>query len=323
MIFWKYITLGIFVTALFCFWFFMIGFSSNKDGSFFNKGHNAIWIGHEWVGQAKSNTAVQQLVNTFKDNDIDTVFVHVGPIGEDGKIDGEVYRYAENFLEQARKFDKDIKYQAWMGQIRKKLDLSDVAIRKKVVDTSIIMAQVVGFDGIHLDVEPVWDEDTDFVKLVEEVRAALPEEKKISVALAEYIPRTFVWLTDQILHLENYNTEINYRNIAEHADQIVVMVYDTSIEDKWLYSWLVQEETIRVTSMLDDKEVFIAIPSYEEEKPGFNPSVENIETGLQGIIKGLNNFRGDENNFAGVAIYSQWETDDDEWEIYKKLWLND
>ena len=143
------------------------------------------------------------------------------------------------------------------------------------------------------------------------------------MALAEYIPGSFVWFTDKIMDLENFNSEINYENVAKYADQIVVMVYDTGINSDWLYRWVVQEQTIRVTALLPYKEVFIAIPSYDDDKEGFNPLVENMKNGMEGIRDGMNNFRSNENSFAGAAIYSFWETDDEEWAQYKKIWQND
>ena len=318
---WRITSFGLMFTIIVLVWIFVIGISSNQPGSFFNKGHNAVWIGHKWADTQMSDIQIQSLVNDLKKHQIDTVFVHVGPLKEDGTIDPETYKYSVNFIDRARVFDEDIQYQAWLGQVRSKIDLGDPDVRHNVANVSMIMSQMVGFDGVHFDIEPVWDGDLDFILTLKESKEMMPAGKKISVALAEYIPGSFIWFTQNIRPLENYNSEVNYENVADYADQIVVMVYDLDIADDWKYQWLVQEETIRVTDLLPDKEVFIAIPSYEEVKEGFNPKVENVKNGLIGIIKGLNNFRSNENSFAGVAIYPYWEIDEDEWVIYENLWL--
>ncbi len=317
----KLIVSAIIFTIIFLIWIFVIGFSSNQPGRFFNKGHNAIWIGHEWVGEDKTDQAIQSLVNDFKKYQIDTVFVHVGPLNKEGTIDQKTYKYALNFIDKVKKFDNSIKYQAWLGQIRNKIDLSNPEIRENIADLSLILADLVGFDGIHFDIEPVWDNDLDFIKLLEEVRNNISEDKIISVALPEFIPQSILWLSENIYSFENFNSEVNYKNVSKYADQIIAMIYDTGIDSEWFYRWFVNEQTIRITNLVEDKEIFIAIPSYEDQKEGFNPEVENIENGLLGIIKGLNNFRSDENNFAGVAIYSYWEMDEKEWQTYEKLWL--
>ncbi len=318
---WRITSFGLIFTIIVLVWIFIIGISSNQPGSFFNNGHNALWIGHKWADTQMSDVQIQSLVNDFKKHQIDTVFVHVGPLKKDGTIDPETYKYSVNFIDKARVFGEDIQYQAWLGQVRSKIDLGDPAVRHNVANVSMIMTQMVGFDGVHFDIEPVWDGDLDFILTLKESKEMMPVGKKISVALAEYIPSSFIWFTQDIWPLENYNSEVNYENVADYADQIVVMVYDLDIADDWKYQWLVQEETIRVTDLLPNKEVFIAIPSYEEVKEGFNPKVENVKNGLIGIIKGLNNFRSNENSFAGVAIYPYWEIDKDEWVIYENLWL--
>ncbi len=317
---WKITIFGIIFTGVVLLWIFVIGVSSNQPGSFFNKEHNAVWLGHQWVGESKTDAEIQKLVNTLSRHQIDTVFVHSGPLTEDGTVDPETYKYSVDFLDTARTFDDQIQYQAWLGQIRSKIDLSDPDIRHNISNEAITFSQLIGFDGIHFDIEPVWDEDTDFIKVLEETRAVLPDEKKISVALAEFIPENLIWFLEGIHEFKNYNSEVNYQNVAEYADQIVVMVYDTGINRDWLYRWLVQEQTIRLTDLFDEKEVFIGIPAYEELKPEFDPETENIKTGLEGIVGGLNNIRSNEDNFAGVAIYPYWEIEDDEWEIYTKLW---
>jgi hypothetical protein len=318
---WKVTALGtIFIVVMFL-WIFVWGLSANQPGSYYNKGNNAVWLGHEWVGEAKSDIEIQALVRRLKEHDIGTVFVHSGPLKENGDIDPTTYRHSIAFVEKVKQLDADIEYQAWIGQLRGKIDLSDAEVRHNISNQCRTLAYLVGFDGIHFDVEPVWDGDLDFIDTIEECRDVIPKEKKISVALAEFIPESFIWFTEKIHTFENYNTEINYQNVAEHADQVVVMAYDTGLAHDWAYEWLVKEQTIWLTDLLDGTELFVGIPAYDEEKVGFDPEVENIGTGLRGIVKGLNNARSNEENFEGVAIYSYWEMDGDEWGTFKDIWI--
>ena len=307
--------------ALIFFWYFIMGIYLNQKGSYFNKEHNAIWINHEWVGEFKSDADVRNLVNTLSKHQIDTVFVHTGPIQEDGTSDPKTYHYALSFVEKAHSLNKDIKYQALLGQISGKIDLSDAVIRHAITNQTMILTRLVGFDGIHFDIEPVWDNDTDFIQLLKETREILPKEKKISVALAEFIPNSAIWMVENFYKFKNYNTQVNYLNVAKYADQVVAMAYDTSIKDAWLYKWLVKEQTIWLTRLLKGKEVFIGIPAYDDPTQNFDPNVENMENGLRGVTAGLNNIRSRESNFAGIAIYPYWEIDEKEWETYDKLWL--
>ncbi len=319
---WKITGFAVMFTILVLFVVFTVGLSSNQPGSAFNKGHNAIWVEHDWAGEYKSPKDIQEFVEVLEKYKIDTVFVHVGPLKTDGSIDPETYSYSINFLERARKFNDKIEYQAWIGQIRSKIDLSNESVRHNIEKQVLILSGLVGFDGIHFDIEPVWDGDLDFIETLKGSREALPKGKKISVALAEYVPESFVWLTQHLHTFENVNTDINYLNVAQYADQIVVMVYDTSIQHEWLYRWLVKEQTIWLSGLLKDKELFIGLPAYDGTNvKTFNPDVENVKNGLKGVVAGLNNIRSHEENFAGIAIYPYWEMDRDEWQALEDYWI--
>ena len=296
---WKLTIWGLAFVGLVLLWVLVIGVSGGLPGSAFNKGHNAVWVGHRWVAEDMSSR--------------------------------DVYRYALSFLRQARAFDRDINYQAWLGQIRSKIDLSDEEVRKNIGKEVLILTQFVGFDGIHYDIEPVWDGDEDFIELLAETRDVLGEDYEMSVALAEYIPGVFLWFFEDVFELKNYNTEVNYQNVAQYADQIAVMVYDTSIKQPWLYRWLVSEQTIRLSRLLEGTELFVGIPAYdyyddefiqaEVAREWFDPEVENVENGLRGIVKGLNNLRSKGENFARVAIYPYWQIEDEEPGLYEKWWM--
>ncbi len=319
---WKISKYGIVFIALVLIWALTFGFSANKPGSFYNTGDNAVWLEHAWVGEYKSEAEIRNLVADLIEYDFSTAFVHVGPLKSDGTIDPETYEYSIHFVDTFKKFDKDIELQAWMGQIRHRIDLDDPEVRHNVVKKSIIMSQMVGFDGIHFDIEPAHDYDSGFIDLLKETRAGLPEDKVISVALAKFIPRSAIWFFGNIYEFRNYSTQVNYGNVQKYADQIAVMVYDTSIKRDWLYEWLVKEQTIWITSFLDDAKVFIGIPTYDygDPRPWFDHEVENVRTGLRGVVKGLNNLRSDLDSFAGVAVYPYWEFDEENRAAYRELW---
>lgn len=319
----KNVGLILLAVIIFVFWYFFIGVSSNQAGSFYNNGNNAVWLEHEWVDTKKSEKEIFELVENLKKHQIGTVFVHAGPLKPDGTIEPATYRYAIDFLEKARRFNSEIQYQAWLGQIRGKIDLSREEVRHSVAKQTLILAEFLDFDGVHFDIEPVWDGDSEFIQLLKETREMLPEEKKISVALAEFIPKSLLFVGKAFHEFENFNSEVNYENVAQYADEIVVMTYATGFEHEWLYRWLVKEQTIWVTDLIRDKKVFVGIPAYQQSinDPEFDERIENMENGLRGLISGLNNFRSHEESFEGVAIYPYWEIDEAEWKIYDDLWL--
>lgn len=303
-------------------YYFTIGFSAGKEGAFYNVSHNAIWLGHEWVDEFKGREEIVTMLEGLEGRGIDTLFVHSGPLDEDGNVSNDLYPYASHFLRIGREVYPEANYQAWLGQIRSKIRLEDSAVRENVAKTAEVMVKEVGFDGIHFDIEPVWDEDDDFIDALRLTRERLPEAK-ISVALAEFIPKLLIWLTDERKEWANYNTEVNYQNVAKYADQIVAMVYDTGLRESWHYRFLMREQVIWLSDLLEGKELFIGVPAYEDETRDSDPKVENLENALIGVTEGLNNWRSDKSNFAGVAIYAHWEVTEEEWQIYDKYWSND
>ena len=307
--------------AAFLFLYYFVGIGLNRPGKYFNKGENAIWLSHKWVGEKTTNQEINDLVNQFNKYNISVVFVHAGPLEVDGTIAPDTYKYALGFLEKAKKFDKDIEYQAWIGQTRKEIDISDPKVQHNIAKQALIFDNLIGFDGVHFDIEPVWDGDANFIETLRVVREAIGNDKKISVALAEFIPQSMVWMLSNLKDFKNYNTEVNYKNVAQYADQIIVMAYDTGINNSFVYKWLVSEQTIWLTNLLEGKRVFVGIPAYDEPSAGFNPKIENIKNALTGVISGLNNIRSTERNFAGVAIYPYWKMTNEKWAIYEDLWL--
>lgn len=307
--------------VLFAGWVVLFGPQTNHEGAYFNNGENAIWVQHAWVSEAKSFYEIEEFITFLASKKMRNIFMHVGPLDPDGTIPDYRYAEAKNFLDAAHRLTKKMKFQAWIGQIRSKIDLDDPAIRKNIAVTARKLTNVTGFDGVHFDIEPVGDGDEGFVLLLEDVKYEIPEDKIISVALSELIPRSLVALLRPFWKLENYNSEKYYKQVAKFADQVVAMTYDTSIDDEWLYRFLVRHQVIATTRALRDCEVFIGIPTYTDKKDGFNPEIENIKNGLLGVIDGLNNLRSNKDSFAGVALYSNWETSDEEWRIYDELFL--
>lgn len=319
---WFLTSFGIFFLLLFFVgWYFLIGFSRGKSASYFDSFNNAIWLEHAWVQEEKPIPEIERLISVLGEHHIKHIFVHVGPLESDGRIPVDRFKAAKRFLDIARIYTDKLKFQAWMGQIRNKLNLKDPHVRKNIVDTALFMTQEIGFDGIHYDIEPVFNGDDDFLALLKETKEALPKEKTLSTALSELIPEKFIRLVSPFMTLKNFNSELFYEDVLELTDGVAVMTYESGIQRDWLYRYFVKNQVIWVTRLTQKKKIWIGIPTYEKGD-SFFPEAENVVTGLQGVLDGLNNVRSNPETFLGVAIYSYWETQENEWAHYRKLWLN-
>lgn len=309
--------------AVFLGWYFVIGFHGKLSGEDFNLGANGLWIKHAWVGNEQDQQVIEDLALKLQKYDIKYIYVHSGPFDSDGTIPQDRYFYAQEFLQILTNKNPDVVPLAWLGQLRSELDLDDETIRASIVKECENML-AAGFDGIHYDIEPIIHEDTAFLDLLEETRTQIGDDAPISVATDEWQPKLISDVVGIIIdeEIESYWQTEYFQETAEIADQIVVMTYDTSLKDPMHYEWLVEQQTIYLTQILQgyDTELLVGIPTYEDDKESFDPAVENMETGLNGIIQGLNNKRTKGEVFTGVAIYSNWETDTSEWNIYQEIW---
>lgn len=319
----KY-TLFFAILSLAAGWYFIIGPHNQIPGEEFNIDKNGIWIKHAWVGNEQDQSVIEDLALKLAKYDIKYAYIHTGPFDSDGTVPDERYAHAQEFLEILTNKNPDIVPLAWLGQLRSELEIDSPEIRQNITDLCQKLLTETGFQGIHYDIEPIASDDEAFLDLLSETKESLGENSFISVATDEWQPKLISDIVGTIIDQEitSYWETQYFQRTAEIADQIVVMTYDTSLKDPEHYEWLVEQEIIYLTQYLADYDVelLIGIPTYEDDKESFDPEVENMETGLNGVIQGLNNKRTVVETFTGVAIYANWETESSEWSDYEQLW---
>lgn len=258
----------------------------------------AFWMEHDWSnGTTKDFSSLKEKVD---DLNITDLYFHVGPLNADGSVANDL-----NIFKEGLDVLGPTNY-AWVGSIRNKIDLDNENVRARIILSSKWLLKN-GFDGIHLDIEPVLPSDTGFISLLQEMRAKLPDAK-ISVATDEWQPD----LISKYYGSLSYWTSNQIKEVAKYANQIVVMTYDTGFKDPNLYQWWVEQQTIATSNLVPDNvELFIGIPSYNVGE-SFDPNAENVSTGLAGFLRGYNNIRTSIDRVKGIAVYSYWETDESE-----------
>ncbi|MDP9195547.1 MAG: glycoside hydrolase family 18 protein [Pseudomonadota bacterium] len=289
-----------------------------------SQGPNAVWLAHRWAGDrippAEYLSLAQQLQGLY----ITDAYFHVGPMDATGHIPEERRRFARTLVYFMKKAAPDLRLHAWIGQVEKRgggpFDLADPVARQGAVDTARLFLDL-GFDGIHYNIEPISSGDTGWLDLLEETAAITrPRGKLLSISGdeieifpgADFIarmlaPRGRLWSRDY------------YRQVAQHCDQIAVMTYDTAMPSPWLYRALMAWQTRLLQDTIDPRvTLFIGIPTYEDHTWAFDPFVENMYSGLAGILWTLN---GQIPARLGTAIYAHWTTDKTEWEMFRLLWL--
>lgn len=293
---------------------------TDYPGSHFNRGTNAAWLGVEWANEAHSAQEIATLGSDLDRRQIRYVFVYTSYLRSDGQFN-PTYGHMTDFVSRLKATDPALHIQAWIGLPLRYVDLNDTTVRRKIVQFCVDLVGTTRVDGIHLDPEPIPTDEEDVLALLEELRDALGADPTLSIATRRIWPvfPDVRWpLVRQVAWRASY-----YRAVSQRVDQVVVMTYDTAIPAAFLYRHWMRFQVIEVSHAVDGTgvQLFFGIPTSEEKTWTHWPWVENMRSGLEGVIDGLNDAESRTAAIAGVAIYPYWETDEAEWRIYEELWL--
>lgn len=294
------------------------------NGNLFNKHRNGVWMAHSWFDEYHSKDEIRELGNRLKEYDMKYIYLHVGPLNRDGGIPLYSEENSKDFIRGIKMVNPELMVLAWIGGTNKafggKLDLG----HQKVIDEISRVSKefiLLGFDGIHINIEPLNDRDSNFLNLLRSIKKEIGDQKILSVAAMKW--RFFN--LPHIWHSKWFWGSEYYKEVGRLVDQLVVMVYDTAIPFKKIYIWYVKNQTVNITKTTaglynPGPEILIGLPAYDERRLTHRPEVENIENGLYGVIAGLMDERSNKSSFGGVAIYSYWVMDEKEWKSYLMLW---
>lgn len=306
--------------------------ATNYPGAHFNHGRNGVWLEHTWAGDPHSDAEYEQLAQRLRAEQIGFVFVHVGPLASDGTIAPALAGNAGTFAAQMHQRVPGLHVLAWIGQLEaasgspadQVVNLGDSAVRGRIAATAARFVGL-GMDGVHYDIEPILNNNPRFLDLLDETRQALPVGATISVAAEKWAPNAHLaaWAYNAG-RAGAWWTSYYYATVAAHADQLVVLGYNTAMPTAGAYQLLLKQETQHILEAVDTAQhpprVLIGIPTYAGDGTWFHASAENMRSGLQGVTAGLNS-GGDWAQFDGVAIYRFGTTAAADWSAYDHLWL--
>lgn len=315
-------------------WLWLSRTVTNYPGAHFNRGENAVWLEHTWAGDPHSAADFNTLAARLAREQVAYVFAHVGPLASDGTIPPERFSYAAEMVQALKQRLPGVRVLAWIGQLERAsgqpanqtVDLSDPNTRQRIAATAAYFAGPLGFDGVHYDIEPMLNNSPHLLDLFDVTRAVLPPGKLLSTSAPMWAPNAHVaeWLASSLGKGAGLWTSYYYAAVATHVDQLVVMDYNTAIPNGPLYSLYVKQQTqnilAAVRSARHPPQVLIGLPSYSGDGAWFHASAENLDTGLAGVVAGLNSER-ETAPFVGVAIYRFATTGDAAWSAYERQWL--
>jgi hypothetical protein len=286
----------------------------------FNHDRNAVWLEHRWLEREQPEADMEALLGGLERRGIAYVFPHLIPFNAAGRLPLHSRPQMRAFLATARRVAPRLKVLPWVGGIRRgtrrSIDLGDLGQRQRIVAECRGLIDE-GFDGIHVNIEPLDDGNDDFLALLRALRTAVGPDRILSLAVMPPSPfaiptaPTFLWTTDY------------YRRVAGVADQIVVMAYNTALPTQSLYrryvAYAAEAGTKAILKAHSPARLLMGVPTYDEHGLMHRAGVETPENAILGIVAGLRGLGGG-GTFEGVALYAEWTTDPEEWAAYDRLW---
>jgi hypothetical protein len=290
----------------------------------FNQDRNAVWLEHRWLERPHASEEMDALLGGLRGHGVYYVYPHLIPFDAAGRLPPHSREQMRAFLESARRAAPGMRVLPWIGGLRTgyrrtragSFELADLGQRQRVVAECRGLIDE-GFDGVHLNVEPIDDGNVEFLALLRALRTAVGDGSLISVSTIRPGPfalpgaPNFLWTVDY------------YMRVGALVDQIVIMSYDTGLPTPGLYRRYVSYAAASVTRALARSRLrsrlLLGIPTYDETGLMHRGGVENPENALLGVIAGLRGLGGG-GTFEGVALYAEWTTDAAEWQTYESLW---
>ena len=290
-------------------------------------GRNALWLQHGWIGadswfsdndkmgkkpQFRSEEKVRALAQLCRQNGVTDVFPHLAPTKLDGSIMDVDPAQLTRFLDNA----PNLRVLPWIGGVKDADITPEIPGRRArfIASVGALLRKYPRLSGVHLNVEPWPSGDAAMLVFLDDLRAAMPPGKILSVAA--YPPPSRLHPFPEVHWDENY-----FKQVAARCDQMAVMCYDTSLRDPKMFEWLAarwDEGVLRWTAP-NGPQILIGVPTYDDAGSGYhNPNAENLATGLRALHRALNRFDARPANYQGAAIYCEWETDPKEWQIWRE-----
>ena len=290
-------------------------------------GGNALWAGTEWTYDAPDEQTVAAFAQNLRDHDIGTVYAWVSWLQEDGSWRGAAnFPNVKQFVEQFRAAYPEAQLYGWIslpvdgGEDGYRLD--DEGVQQAVADFSQRIVNDFGFDGVMLNVEPVWNGDENFLSLVRGVRAAVGIDPLVGVAVPpDWSPPNATIPVPPLIAPGTAWDEEFKQSLALLSDEIMVMAYNSGLSTPTDYSeWVayqVAEWARSIAALGEGTQVVIGMPTYDAEPPGHDPLVENISSAEVGYEAGLAEAGENASFVRGRALYANWTTDAAEWQAFQ------
>ncbi|GHB76162.1 membrane protein [Streptomyces viridiviolaceus] len=304
-----------------------INYTGDPADGTYTRNRDAIWLGHAWVDGRKDDADVTDLARRLKTTGIRDLYVHTGPLEHDGTLPTSLYPKARRLTDTVHRELPGVRVQAFLGDVLATESPDGMRLERAATRAAVVRSagQVLdaGYDGVHLDLEPLHSGDRNYLSLLDDLRdVTRARDAQLSVAAHQIDPLPgfhSVWGT-LTGHPKWWSQEF-FGQVARRVDQIAVMSYDTMQPLESTYGGYVAQQTslaLEVTPPTTD--LLMGLPFFHENRFGHWNHAETVPAAVRGVRLGLSRTDADRARF-GVALYIDFAATEADWTAYRKGWV--
>jgi hypothetical protein len=288
---------------------------------------DAMWLGHAWVDGRKKDADLTALARGLETTGIRDLYVHTGPMEHDGTLPESLYPRARWLVDAVHREMPGVRVQAFLGDVLATespdgMRLEKAATRAAVVDSARQVLDV-GYDGVHLDLEPLHSGDRNYLSLLDDVRAVTrARDAQLSVAAHQIDPLPgFHSFWGTVAGHPKWWSQEFFGQVARRVDQIAVMSYDTMQPLESLYGgYVAQQTSLALEATPPTTHLLMGLPFYHENRFGHWNHAETVAAAVRGVRLGLSRTDADRERF-GVAAYIDFAATEKDWTSYRDGWV--
>ncbi|MEU4980599.1 glycosyl hydrolase family 18 protein [Streptomyces sp. NPDC021969] len=304
-----------------------INYTGDPADGTYTRNRDAMWLGHAWVDGRKKDADLTALARSLKTTGIRDLYVHTGPMEHDGTLPESLYPKARWLIDAVHRELPGVRVQAFLGDVLATegpdgMRLDKAATRAAVVDSARQVLDV-GYDGVHLDLEPLHSDDRNYLSLLDDVRAVTrARDAQLSVAAHQIDPLPALHSVFGLFtkHPKWWSQEF-FGQVARRVDQIAVMSYDTAQPLESTYGgYVAQQTSLALEVTPPTTHLLMGLPFYYESNFDHWGHAETVAAAVRGVRLGLSRTDADRELF-GVAPYIDFAATDTNWQEYRDGWV--